>query len=351
MPNWYMITNRQRRKRNTEYGTDPQPNGAIDLLIGRGDDRPKSASDFDRITKPGEFVKEIVSELQQQGRMGKRPTLVCYIHGFNNDFDDAVAEYVELWDSISELRPYANKDGFHGIIVGFTWPSEGAVYEYREDRDDAIESASAFIHTMSLLRKASRLFRPFTHRAAPIIEELDKRDCPANVAIISHSMGNYVLREALRRFGRMEGYPIGSALIQQAIMLAADIGAGSLEPGGSGAAITHYAYRTTVYYSKHDWVLGASRFKHIGSRRLGRHGPSNLDALPSGVVALDCSKFINEESVGSRNKIHGAYRTQKRVVSDIVDTINGADRLAIPGRQIHPERPGSPDKRNSLALV
>lgn len=355
MPDWYMITNRKWNGRRGRYDNEPQSHGGLDFLCSTRN-KPKSAKGFQRINVR-EFAKKLIEELRilaNHNGENRRPVLACYIHGFNNDFDDALEEYVQLWDSITRVRKPKEENGFYGIIVGFTWPSEGSKLGYLEDRDDARESVSAFLHMMHILRAvADANTQPTLGGNRSLSADNVLNGCPADVVILAHSMGNYVLREGLHYFAKHEGYPRGSTLVKQTLMLAPDISYTSFNPGGKGQSISDYSYRVTVYYSHLDDVLGLSTWaKHFGNRRLGRQGPKDTNTMLPDVVALDCQHFAdNKHAKKHRTSVHGSYRFVDEILGDIVDTMHGVDRVAIPGRKLHPSRLRNSDMRNSLLLV
>ena len=298
----YVITNRK-----DSFGTDPEPRGELHYLVAPGAYTTVQA-EF-RETDRDQFKDQLLSELEGIKKNGMAKAAV-YIHGYNNDFKDAIEELSEIGTNLQEHADY------DGLVIGFTWPSEGQTFAYIEDRDDARESVTGFVNLMHLIKEL----------------RMPAEECWIDLSMLVHSMGNYVLREGLHYFTKHLGYPWDDIYFHQTIMFAADIGYDSLEIGKSGQAIANFSHRVTTYHSTHDDVLGLSRgAKHFGSRRLGRSGPKDYGRLPDNVVAVDCSQVLTED-------VHGSYRNRPKILEDFVATMAGQDRAVIPGRA---EIPGS----------
>jgi len=314
----YVITNRVRKGKS--YGEDPEPRGDLHFLVAPG-----------RYAKnPGKFQEVPMSQFQTQlmaalGAMadGEKPAQAAiYIHGYNNDFEDALEELHEIGTNL------ARRAGYEGLVIGFTWPSEGKTLAYLEDRDDARESVTGFVHLMHLIKRI----------------RMPAEKCFVDVSMLAHSMGNYVLREGLNYFWKHVGYPWDDIYFTQTLMFAADIAYDSLKSGGGGQAISSFSHRVTFYYSNHDDVLGLSTgAKHFGSRRLGRSGPQSYEELPENVVGVDCSNVATPENATKfkAGGVHPCYRFIPDILKDFVATMSGVDRAAIPNRS---EIPGSARK-------
>ncbi|MFQ5899727.1 MAG: alpha/beta hydrolase [Candidatus Methylomirabilia bacterium] len=311
----YVITNRVR-KRNT-YGEDPEPRGGIHFLVAQGR-YSKDPGKFRELSLD-QFKNQLLAALRQKARNGKRARAAIYIHGYNNTFKDALAELQEIGTGL------ARRGGYDGLVIGFTWPSEGRTLAYLEDRDDARESVTGFVHLMHLI-KAIRM---------------PAEECFVDVSMLAHSMGSYLLREGLNYFWKHMGYPWGDIYFAQTLMFAADIAYDSLRNGGSGQAISSFSHRVTAYYSIHDDILGLSRgVKHFGARRLGRSGPAEYGELPENVVGVDCSRIATPENAKKfrAGRVHSSYRVIPAILKEFVATMSGQDRAAIPNRV---EIPGS----------
>lgn len=162
----------------------------------------------------------------------------------------------------------------------------------------------------------------------------DLEDCIANVSVITHSMGNYVFREALSALMSSSHAPAGT-FINQYIAIGADISNTSLEPSGKGIGITRFSDRVTVYFSPHDSTLSKSKRKN-GRPRFGRTLSSNYTKTPDGVVFVDCREWVNEKKlaeIGINTSVHSSYRSVPAILTDMFATLCEVDREAMPERE------------------
>ena len=151
--------------------------------------------------------------------------------------------------------------------------------------------------------------------------------------MVAHSMGNYVMQKAMAAAWTRKNQPLLVTLINQLVMVAADVDNDLFESdasdGTDGDAVANLTYRITALYSGRDAVLGASAgLKHFGTRRLGRSGlalrpPTGKD----NVWDVDCSSFF-PSSVGAMS-IHSAYFDNKRMLDLMRDTLRGLDRSVL----------------------
>lgn len=94
-------------------------------------------------------------------------------HGYNNDFDAAIKRATQLAFDLQ----------FDGVVIPFTWPSQGEVLGYMTDGAMAKKSAGAFAGFLDQLRDTM-----------PEIK----------LHLVAHSMGNRVLLSALCAIAKRE---------------------------------------------------------------------------------------------------------------------------------------------------
>lgn len=240
------------------------------------------------------------------------------IHGFNVDWTDAVAWYRGMCDDL-----FSGAKGL-GLCVLFTWPSDGMPTNYLPDRMDAEKTAPDLADVLSslydwLLQKQAE------GNADPA------KACKAKTSIIAHSMGNYVLQRAMQFAWTRKNQPLLVSLLNQLLMVAADVDNDlfkSGEGGGNndGDAIANLTYRVTALYTGRDSVLGMSAgMKHFGKRRLGRSGLDRNVPLPDNVWDIDCSALIK----ATQKNIHSAYFAEPKVLSLMTHILRGVDRTVI----------------------
>ena len=138
---------------------------------------------------------------------------------------------------------------------------------------------------------------------------------------LAHSMGNFLLQKAMQICWTRRNQPLLMSLINQLIMVAADVDndlfrAGESVDKSDGDAIANLTYRITALYTGRDPVLGLSAgLKHFGKRRLGRSGldprPGERDGekkLPDNVWDVDCTglfpSFVSDRKSTRLNSSH-----------------------------------------------
>lgn len=243
-----------------------------------------------------------------------------FVHGYNNGWADAAARYKSICDQL-----YSGPTGL-GLCINFDWPSLGSVIDYLPDREHAADCAS------DLATVLSELYEWLLGKQNAAGQN-PANACKAKVSVIAHSMGNYVLQKAMATVWTRKNQPLLVSLVNQLVMVAADVDNDLFEPtasdGPDGNAVANLTYRITVLYSGRDAVLGASAgLKHFGTRRLGRSGlavrpPTGTD----NVWDNDCSSFF-PDSVGAMS-IHSAYFDTPDVMKLIGDILRGLDRSVL----------------------
>ena len=105
--------------------------------------------------------------------IGPHEALV-FIHGFNNSFKDAVFRFAQI----------AFDTQFTGLPVLFSWASRGEVADYEYDRNSALVARTAFLQ---------------------LLDNLQKKHGISKVHVIAHSMGNFLVLDALANLGGARG--------------------------------------------------------------------------------------------------------------------------------------------------
>ena len=205
----------------------------------------------------------------------------------------------------------------------FTWPSNGRKTSYYPDRIDARHTADDLAEVLStlydhLLRQQQLAMR----EGGPL--------CRAKISIIAHSIGGYVLQKALAHVWTRKNQPLLVSLVNQLVMVAADVD-NDLFRGGEqidkedGDAIANHTYRVSALYSGKDSTLGVSAgLKHFGKRRLGRSGLDRSTPLPDNVWDVDCTQFFSR-----RRKVHSAYFDVAKTQHIMRDLLRGVDRQVL----------------------
>src|SRR5712692_1634461 len=249
------------------------------------------------------------------------------VHGFNVSFQSATGFYQKVSDSL-----FTGPDSLNGLCVLYDWPSLGSLIGYEPDRAHARACAADLADVLSAM------FDYLVERQNAAIANPDNA-CKAKVSMIAHSMGNYVLQNAMAAAWTRKNQPLLASLLNQLVMVAADVDNDLFDAGApdnnDGQAIVNLSYRITAFYSGRDSVLGLSAgLKHFGTRRLGRSGLANdpplVTQLPAtdNVWHVDCSSFFPPTVTGE--EIHGAYFGSEHAPEGTIELIRqilrGIDR-------------------------
>jgi TRAP-type C4-dicarboxylate transport system substrate-binding protein/pimeloyl-ACP methyl ester carboxylesterase len=193
------------------------------------------------------------------------------IHGFNNDF-----EYV----ATRGLKLAADLD-YPGVVVLWSWPSEGSAFGYGYDEDSATWSEP---HLADLVRDLAA--------AAPNLQ-LD---------FAAHSMGSRILLQMLREFGQArEKLPIGAAIFA-APDVAQDVFKEQMRMARKIANIR------TLYASEYDRAIQISESYH----KAPRAGSGGADILVTGAV----------ESVDAELSGHSYVFDEPKAIHDFKEIVN-----------------------------
>ncbi len=240
------------------------------------------------------------------------------MHGFNTSWTDAVDDYLDVKNSLIEP---ANL----GLTVLYSWPSKGSIAGYLPDREGARESApdlaQLFVDLNDYLVKKQRI--------AATSNDPEKL-CKAKVSVIAHSMGAFVLQNALAAASKRMNNPQLVSLINQLVLIAADIDNDLFQLDkpldGDGSLMANLCYRIAALYTGLDSVLGMSAgLKHFGTRRLGRSGLSDRTKVFDNVFDFDITPYINRQD----ESIHSAVFDSAPAIDIVENILRGIDRNYI----------------------
>ncbi|HWA98812.1 MAG TPA: alpha/beta hydrolase, partial [Pirellulales bacterium] len=196
---------------------------------------------------------------------------------FDTTFDYAVLRAAQLqYDT-----------DFPGPAVAFSWPSAGAVSDYKGDVGRALQSTAALGDVIDFLSSGPR---------SPSLGK-------ARLHVIAHSLGNRVLLEALHGLVERGTWKSGEKHLGQVVLAAPDVGAArfnNLLTFALGAA-----ERVTYYYCRTDGALAASQ-------QMNFYEPVGL--YPYFENGLDT---INADGVGTDFMRHSYYGSSAQVLSDL----------------------------------
>jgi esterase/lipase superfamily enzyme len=198
---------------------------------------------------------------------------LIFVHGYNVSFEDAALRAAQIGFDLS----------IKGAMAFFSWPSQGSPGAYPAD-EATIEASEGVI--------------------AEFMADFAESSGAGAVHVIAHSMGNRGVLRAVNRIAaaaqQRSGKPFG-----QIILAAADVDADTFRQ--LAKAYTEVASRTTLYVSKHDLAVEASRWLH-GFPRAGLMPPA---------MVLPGIDTINVTDVDLTMLGHGYVAEARAVLTDM----------------------------------
>ena len=244
-----------------------------------------------------------------QSAMSGKSDLLVYIHGFNVSWEEAVGSALALQEMLNS-RP--ERDSNQSVLVVlFTWPSDGQALpfvSYKSDRSEARGSSGAF--GRGLLKLRDFLFQ---------VCKSGGIQCGQNIHLLCHSMGNYLLQEALQR---IDDFTPGNALprfFEQIFMCAPDVDDTVFEPGQPMERLPELARCVTVYHNRHDKAMYISDYTKGNPERLGCNGAARPGQLHNKLQQVDCTAVVIGEGF-----VEHSYYQVGHVNSDIRLSLDGA---------------------------
>ena len=188
-----------------------------------------------------------------------------YVHGYNSNFQESVYRLAQMSaDAKLAVTP-----------VAFSWPSQGALAGYVADKDSATYSRDYLVDLM---------------------KELTKDRAAGDVMIFGHSMGGWLVVEALRQL-KLEGRQ--DVLVKLNVILAApDIDSDVFRT--QMTVIGKLPQPMIILVSKDDRALEASKILSASTARVGRldvDDPKVQEAaIESGVTLIDITQIQSMDS-------------------------------------------------------
>lgn len=221
-----------------------------------------------------------------KGNMMQGADVLIFIHGYNVSWDSAVASAAALQLSLNAQRKKGEKEI---IVVLFSWPSNGSMMPfaaYKSDRVDARNSGASIGRGILKLRD----FLATLKRDA--LKDNEKL-CGSNIHLLCHSMGNYVMRNAIEK--KLIGYSRGRMprIFQHVFLCAADVNDDALENPNNGFSRLHeLAANVSVYHNQEDFALHISDATKNEADRLGQSGSAHPALVHNKVHQVDCTPIV-----------------------------------------------------------
>ncbi|MBP7000889.1 alpha/beta hydrolase [Amaricoccus sp.] len=248
--------------------------------------------------------------------------VIVYLHGFANTFENSVVRAAALQELYSTARQKV-------MVVLFSWPSDGQVqpsWSYFSDREDAEASGLAMgralkrlVEFLEEMRSDDRQTILEAQRRGEVPDRNALRQCTRRLHILAHSMGNWALRHAVRKFVELnEGRT--PRVFDCAFLMAADEDHDALQAALKLKALDQLANRVFVYHASNDVALTISDRTKGMADRLGADGPQTLDNVGERVFAVDCREI--SETALSHGR-HQYYRLRPEAIADVQATLAG----------------------------
>ncbi|WDZ80468.1 alpha/beta hydrolase (plasmid) [Ensifer adhaerens] len=244
---------------------------------------PNPAKDFAAVK--AEEVDRPTAESWLSASVRKSPdrSVLVFIHGFNNEFEDAVFRFAQI----------VHDSGAHSAPVLATWPSRGSLLAYGYDRES----------TNYTRNEVERLFQ-YLARDAEVKE----------VSILAHSMGNWLALESLRQMAIRNG---GLPVKFKNVMLAApdvDVDVFRSQIIDMGAVRPRF----TLFVSRDDRALAVSRRVWGNVARLGaidpEQSPYKEELAANDIAVIDLTK------VKAGDKLHHSKFAESPEIVRLIGT-------------------------------
>jgi esterase/lipase superfamily enzyme len=261
------------------------PRADFDLIFGAITLRPENPKlDFTvagvDVLSHADFVDKIKTQLSKSSKFVHQAFV--FVHGYNVSFEDGIFRAAQI----------AHDIGFDGPVICYSWPSRGAMLDYKHDADAAKSSREGLLQLLSTVA---------TETGAEKIN------------VIAHSMGNDPLLEVLSREGEIKqaGGAIPDLKLNEILLAAPDVGRLAFQQlAAKVKALPHSG--VTLYASANDKTMRAARAVAGGIVRAGdvpREGPVIVDGVESIDVSSASTAFFGTN--------HSAFAARTHLVQDI----------------------------------
>ena len=230
--------------------------------------------------------------------------VLFFIHGFNNDLNDAL-------NTLQNLHHKYVQDNNSSIkhLVMFTWPAKSSLLEYRDDYSDAVLSGSPL----------ARLFLKLKTFYQDFFVKMGNERCNRKMNLLCHSMGASVLESMQQNLSSLK-MPL-NVVLNKVIIAAGDVDWTAFEEPQPLYNLIDVCESVHLYLHREDIALGISQTTKNPANRLGKYGPKNKNRLSNNIFCIDVS---NVPSGDFSN--HGYFLSSPKVIQDILDVLKQTRR-------------------------
>ncbi|GGD11682.1 alpha/beta hydrolase [Aquisalinus flavus] len=254
-------------------------------------------------------IEAFQSMVTQRLRQGNTDTVLFYVHGFNNGFDDAAFDLTDIW----------HYSGRGSVPVVFSWPTvEGNLLGYFSARESGEFS---IFHLKEVLR------------ALQEIPELE------TINILAHSRGVDVTTTAIRELiieARGTGRPLRDVMkLDNLILAAADIDVAVASQRLAAERFALAVGHITIYANPGDGALRLSSLVSSGLRVGRSTSASYEESFGAAFLGIDSIVFVDVSGL-SGNLGHNYFRLNPGVIADIATILQTGAGPRDPARGLIP---------------
>lgn len=269
------------------------PATPIPFGVHNGNVVETSRSQLNYNNKIKQFQRLLTSHLASANRR----EIVLFVHGYNNEFDEAALSLANIWHFTGRV----------GVPIFYTWPAgNGGLTGYFKDRESGDFSIFHFKETIRMMASTPGLER---------------------IHIIAHSRGADIVTTALRELviaDRAAGLnPRKSLKIQNLVLAAPDLDFGVVRQRLIAERFGPAIGQITVYMNQNDGALSLAQ-QLLAGKRFGRITANDLGQSEKKIFARVTNvHFVDVEDVSGFSG-HAYFRENPGVLSDIAIIVRSA---------------------------
>ncbi|WP_245317528.1 alpha/beta hydrolase [Rhizobium sp. N122] len=218
-------------------------------------------------------------------------SVLVFIHGFNNRFEDAVYRFAQI----------VHDSGVHSAPILVTWPSRGSLLAYGYDRESTNYTRNALETLFQYLAKDAEV---------------------KEVSILAHSMGNWLALESLRQMAIRNGRL--PQKFKNVMLAAPDVDVDVFGQQIADMGKQHPQF--TLFVSRDDKALAFSRRVWGDVSRLGaidpEQAPYKKELEDNKIMVIDLTKIKSGDRMN-----HGKFAESPEIVQLIGQRISEGQTL------------------------
>ncbi|WP_299842111.1 alpha/beta hydrolase [uncultured Roseovarius sp.] len=235
--------------------------------------------------------RDFQARVAQALRASGQDEVVVFVHGYKNDFDDALATISNIWQAT----------GRSAVPIAYTWPADNpGLFGYFKDRESGEFSIFHLKETLRLLAEVRGL---------------------KHIQLIAHSRGTDVATSALREMiiaARAAGKDPRKVLkIDNLVLAAPDLDFDVVRQRLIAERFAPAFECITVYMNPNDGALGFAQAVNSGTR-FGRLSFEDLGMTERDILNQTGNVYFIDVSGVVAPRGHSYFRENPVVLSDIV---------------------------------